>query len=938
MEETDISHGVYAAVYSGVQVYEMICRGIAVMRRHSDSWLNATQILKVAGVEKGRRTKILEREILTGEHEKIQGGYGKYQGTWVPFARGVQLCNQYNVYRHIQPILEHDPTASGTRPDKTPTKAEVRRLMKSTQKTAAKRERIVGSAEMAHVKKYRVSSSVATSPLHSDMAHGYPPSALSNGVPSTPGYYQADMAARPLSLATPVRHNLYSSPAVPGGASAKWTQGVASEETPLALIVDSESQALANSLNAGAEGGEGASSNSARVKHDRTMLMSIFTTDDPSHIPEWLSQGSSGVDVNLVIDEQGHTAVHWAAALARINVLDLLLFQGADARQLNYESESALVRAVQVTNNYENQSFPDLLELLHDTIPLTDRSNRTVLHHIAIAAGTEGREKAARYYADCLLSWIVRMAGGYQVDGDASEGLPIDSSAGSLDLNAHSDSAGSSTMVSSAANGSQPDAETAAAKAPAPLSSSNGHHLPTPNQSSSPNRRQNGFAKSVFEEPSLQPALLNGSNGQSHLASRTGSPSAPEASGDQNTNADFAAFLNLQDVDGNTALNIAARNGDRAMIRMLLGAGASATIANRVGLCPLDFGVDRIAEDIIDASEAAALPGSALGSLDRLNSPTPGSLVYAERQLGDSGSLSTLQTPKRRLMQGLAADALLSTPAEQRMRQSVLSIQQMMADLEAEFSGEMRLKQEHFEGIKQQLRTTTIELAKARETIHQLHTKTTQLTEIKARVGYLEETLARETCAVREAISSLPPDSKPRHDLETLLGTLLSSPSISPADAAAAADDDVEAGLPSLSLGLPGVDDKSLESLEDDPEKLKAAVEHLRVINQVYARRDALLRERVAALRRRADVSERERQYRQIIASCCEISEADVDVWIDRLVSAVEAADAELHAGNESPSSCTQDGQHASTPLPKPEVGNSVSASGALPAHAQTTS
>jgi hypothetical protein len=65
-----------------VPVYEMLCQGISVMKRQSDSYLNATQILKVAGLDKGKRTKILEREILAGEHEKVQGGYGKYQGTW----------------------------------------------------------------------------------------------------------------------------------------------------------------------------------------------------------------------------------------------------------------------------------------------------------------------------------------------------------------------------------------------------------------------------------------------------------------------------------------------------------------------------------------------------------------------------------------------------------------------------------------------------------------------------------------------------------------------------------------------------------------------------------------------------------------------------------------------------------------------------------------
>ncbi|KAJ1997652.1 transcriptional regulator swi6, partial [Coemansia thaxteri] len=156
MDALDTPSGVYVAVYSGIQVYEMICRGIAVMKRHSDSWLNATQILKVAGVDKGRRTKILEREVLTGEHEKIQGGYGKYQGTWVPYARGVELCRQYMVHDYMSSILEYDPTASGTQEDQTPTKAELKKQMKSTQKSLLR-------AGIAQLKRERSGYEQATS-------------------------------------------------------------------------------------------------------------------------------------------------------------------------------------------------------------------------------------------------------------------------------------------------------------------------------------------------------------------------------------------------------------------------------------------------------------------------------------------------------------------------------------------------------------------------------------------------------------------------------------------------------------------------------------------------------------------------------------------------------------------------------------------------------
>jgi hypothetical protein len=64
-----------------VPVYEFNCEGNHCMRRRADDWINATHILKVAEYDKPSRTRILEREVQKGVHEKVQGGYGKYQGT-----------------------------------------------------------------------------------------------------------------------------------------------------------------------------------------------------------------------------------------------------------------------------------------------------------------------------------------------------------------------------------------------------------------------------------------------------------------------------------------------------------------------------------------------------------------------------------------------------------------------------------------------------------------------------------------------------------------------------------------------------------------------------------------------------------------------------------------------------------------------------------------
>lgn len=94
------------------------------MRRRHDDWINATHILKAAGFDKPARTRILEREVQKELHEKVQGGYGKYQGriilnhfwlcanysgTWVPLAQGQALAVRNNVFDKLRMIFEFSP-------------------------------------------------------------------------------------------------------------------------------------------------------------------------------------------------------------------------------------------------------------------------------------------------------------------------------------------------------------------------------------------------------------------------------------------------------------------------------------------------------------------------------------------------------------------------------------------------------------------------------------------------------------------------------------------------------------------------------------------------------------------------------------------------------------------------------------------------------------
>lgn len=99
---------IYSATYSNVPVFEFVTEEGPIMRRKSDSWINATHILKIAKFPKARRTRILEKDVQTGIHEKVQGGYGKYQGTYVPLNLGAEIAKTFGVFDILRPIFEFE--------------------------------------------------------------------------------------------------------------------------------------------------------------------------------------------------------------------------------------------------------------------------------------------------------------------------------------------------------------------------------------------------------------------------------------------------------------------------------------------------------------------------------------------------------------------------------------------------------------------------------------------------------------------------------------------------------------------------------------------------------------------------------------------------------------------------------------------------------------
>ncbi|KAL4992739.1 hypothetical protein BDW68DRAFT_172765 [Aspergillus falconensis] len=450
---------IYRAVYSNVSVYEMEVNGVAVMKRRSDAWLNATQILKVAGVVKARRTKTLEKEIAAGEHEKVQGGYGKYQGTWVNYQRGVELCREYHVEELLRPLLEYDMNPNGTAASgqdslDTPTKEQA---------MAAQRKRLYSGMENRSISQpqqgtffQNISRTAATAVNAMSKARFESPAARGgdsrrSSVIRKPSQQIGSQDAQP---AFGSQQSMYSVASDSGFASNIPTNGryapqdamsfdqEDSTEPPRKRIRSSQAFSLpidgtSMSMNEptptepndsfyqemeplhsiGDEGRHGLDPLPPATTPERfqkmKLIMTLFldkTTKDFSTHPALIQL--SGEDLEVPLDEYRNNALHWAAMLARMPLVYALVRKGVNIARLNGAGETALQKAVGTRNNLDYRSFPRLLQVLAPTIDMVDRSGRTILHHIAVMAATgHGGHVSAKHYLEALLEFIVRHGG-----------------------------------------------------------------------------------------------------------------------------------------------------------------------------------------------------------------------------------------------------------------------------------------------------------------------------------------------------------------------------------------------------------------------------------------------------------------------------------------------------------------------------------------------
>ena len=142
-----------------------------------------------------------------------------------------------------------------------------------------------------------------------------------------------------------------------------------------------------------------------------TLLDYFMLAENDRHYPLNPPQPPEGFVVNRPIDDQGHTALHWGAAMGDLNTIRMFINRGARIDVPNVRGETPLIRAVLFTNNYEKGSMPELVDILRDTIMQQDRFGATALHHIAMTTKSSSRKKSARYYFTILFTKLRALLG-----------------------------------------------------------------------------------------------------------------------------------------------------------------------------------------------------------------------------------------------------------------------------------------------------------------------------------------------------------------------------------------------------------------------------------------------------------------------------------------------------------------------------------------------
>ncbi|AMD20454.1 HDL290Cp [Eremothecium sinecaudum] len=518
------------ATYAGVDVYECYCRGkesSIVMRRLQDDWINITQVFKVASFSKTQRTKILEKESTEISHQKIQGGYGRFQGTWIPLDNAQNLIAKYEITdvvvhtlinfnpdpMNMPPrrsknsiIKKLSPATKITSPssyNKTP-KKKIADSSQSTTGSVSKKAKKRASTKaaqpsplqhlvfqtpqhQAHVQQTQnnynfltrseqtpvnpvvmdaessdgqrhphpcnsanmVLSNCSTHNSHITASNTAPVDPTANSlqyattqkplqfypfpVPSSKNVNnmvpdlriisenpeQKQKTKRPSKhKAVPSGHNFNKKNAIPNYAckmpnfvimnptETHKTSNSSGSNTSYGSSVECYSYNDNTTPNSSSSGSS-SPKDMCNTKEYKNIILQVLSTEyntaEPV-LPEKLYYPPVGIDVNFLIDKQGHTALHWATAMANVPLMKILLTLEANIFHCNDRGFNCVTKCVFYNNCFRTGAFVAVVGLLKMCLVTPDNNCRLPLHYLVELSVNKAKDPIViSYYIDTIL-------------------------------------------------------------------------------------------------------------------------------------------------------------------------------------------------------------------------------------------------------------------------------------------------------------------------------------------------------------------------------------------------------------------------------------------------------------------------------------------------------------------------------------------------------
>lgn len=419
------------------------------MRRRKDDWVNATQILKCCNIPKAKRTKILEKGVQQGLHEKIQGGYGRFQGTWIPLPDAQRLAHTYGVTPEMAPVLFFDPSNPGfTLHKKT---KEINKDGTPVKRKYVKKKKPEGITP----KKVKLEDDRRYVTSQHQPAYEFNPSesynAASSKISSIPQFnsvniplqYQQSFSQPDYSMANPAVTQFNGQAVndyhfqVPIHQQQGQGQGQRQSNAYNYGFQQSQSQTIAHpqimgqfyhSKATGSQSTNDTNWSQDEHKESDTSLSSSdelkkvnnpkesyssqllrFFSDDNAPIPYFIHNIPYDFNINEAIDDEGHTPLHWAASIGNYQMIHLLTTKGANPLVVNNYGLNPLSKLISFNNCYELKNFPKVLDDLEICLINTDINGRTPLHYLCQFSKVKSKFDSLMYYLEIILNKLTSL-------------------------------------------------------------------------------------------------------------------------------------------------------------------------------------------------------------------------------------------------------------------------------------------------------------------------------------------------------------------------------------------------------------------------------------------------------------------------------------------------------------------------------------------------